>query len=73
MAKGRNPEIFRFISLSATALTVCAFHQQNTNWVMKEDWSALMDCTGISTALWVLVVASIVINGVTLFAERKKP
>ena len=41
--KGKNPKWFRFISLSATALTICAFYSMNAKWVENEDWIALMD------------------------------
>lgn len=68
--RGKNPEIFRYISLSCTALTVCGFNQLYMNWVIAEDWYALMDCTGVTTLLWVLVVLSILLNGVTLLHRK---
>ncbi len=71
VAKGKNPEIFRFISLSATALTVCAFHQQNTDWALAGDYGAILDTTGVATVLWVLVTLSILINGTTLLYKKK--
>lgn len=40
---GKNPEVLRFISVSLTALTVCAFYQMDAQYVAREDWSALMD------------------------------
>lgn len=68
--KGRKAKWFRFISLSFTALTLCAFYSANAGWVMNENWSALVDVTpAMSKALWVCTVASVVINGVSLFKK----
>jgi len=68
----RNKETkwFRFISLSLTALTICAFYSLNKNWVLNEDWSALMDVVpATSAALWVLTISSILINSISLFKK----
>ena len=70
----RNKETkwFRFISLSLTALTICAFYSLNKNWVLSEDWSALMDVVpATSVALWVLTISSILINSISLFKKRQ--
>lgn len=65
--KGKKPEIFRFVSLSATACTMCSFYGQNKVWVLAEDWSALSDVVPtVSTLLWILVGVSIVINAISL-------
>jgi len=69
----RNQEAkwFRFISLSLTALTLCAFYSTNAKWVLNEDWSALMDVVPtMSTALWVLTIASILLNSISLFRKK---
>ena len=71
----RNQEAkwFRFTSLSLTALTLCAFYSANANWVLKEDWSALTDVAPtMSKALWVLTIASILINSISLFKKYEK-
>ncbi len=68
--RGKNPEIFRYISLSATALTVCGFYQQNTDWALAGDYGAILDTAGVATVLWVLVVLSILINGATLLVKK---
>ena len=66
--RGREAKWFRFISLSLTALTMCAEYSLVKNWVMHEDWGALMDVVpGMTGALWFLVIASVAINGVSLF------
>lgn len=67
----KKADIFRFISVSFTALTVCAFYAQNKSWVIKEDWGALMDVVPTtSVALWVLVLLSIIINGISLIKRK---
>lgn len=71
--KGKNAKWFRFISLSLTALTLCAFQSQYAVWVMREDWSALMDVVpSMSKTLWVLTLISIVLNSITLFKRKNK-
>jgi len=68
---GREAKYFRFASLSLTALTMCAMYSMVNNYVSAEDWSALMDVVPAMTrALWFLVIASILINGVSLFARK---
>lgn len=70
--KKRNTELYRYLSLSFTALTVCAFYSSAARGVAEKDWSALMDTVPtISTALWVLVLISILINSVSLFKGKK--
>lgn len=67
----RRADVFRFISISFTALTVCAFYAQNKAWVINEDWGALMDVVPTtSTMLWILVFVSILINGISLIKRK---
>lgn len=69
---GKDGKWPRFASLAFTALTLCAFYQQNSNWVEKEDWSALMDVVPtMSRMLWTLTGGSIAVNGVSLFIRTK--
>ncbi|MDD3204533.1 MAG: hypothetical protein PHS74_02180 [Lachnospiraceae bacterium] len=64
---------FRFTSLSFTALTLCTFYSINATWVANEDWSALMDVTPtMSKVLWISTIASILINSVSLWKQRKR-
>lgn len=59
--------IFRFLSMSFTSLTVCAFYADGAGRVIKEDWGGLMDTMPtISKALWVCVALSIIINSYSL-------
>lgn len=54
--------IFRFLSLSITSLTVCAFYADGAGRVIREDWGGLMDTMPtISKALWICVALSILI------------
>jgi hypothetical protein len=70
---GKNPEVLRFISVSLTALTVCAFYQMDAQYVAREDWSALMDVTSTGVALcWIGTVASILINSISFFIKKKR-
>ena len=72
-ARGRQAKWFRFASLSLTALTMCAQYSMVEKWVQHEDWSALMDVVpGMGKVLWFLVVASIIINGVSLFIKNDR-
>jgi hypothetical protein len=64
---------FRFLSLSLTALTMCAEYEMVRGWVLREDWSALMDVIPtVGQMLWTLVIASILINSISLFVKPKK-
>ena len=72
MVKKKDAALFRFISLSATALTVCALYGLDAKWVAEKDWSAMMDVVpAMSKVAWVCVIASIVINGVSLMKKKK--
>ena len=65
--------IFRFLSLSFTSLTVCAFYADGAGRVMIEDWAGLMDIMPtISKALWICVVLSIIINSISIIKSYKK-
>lgn len=67
----KNSDIFRFISISLTTLTVCDFYAQNKIWVLAEDWSALMDVVPITTTmLWILVGFSILLNSISLIKRK---
>lgn len=70
---GKNAEVLRFISVSLTALTVCAFYQLDAQYVAREDWSALMDATSTGVTLcWMGTVASILINSISFLIQKKK-
>ena len=70
--KGEEAKWCRFISLSLTALTLCAFHCQTAQWVLRKDWSALEDVVpSMSVILPVLTLISVVINSISLFKQKK--
>ena len=70
---GKNREIFRWASLSLTALALCAFYADGAARVAGEDWGGLMDTMPtLNRALWILTAASILINGVDLFNASRK-
>ena len=66
----REAKWFRFLSLSFTVFTVCAFYADAAQWVLAEDWSALMDVLPTtSNMLWSLTVTSVAINSISLFKK----
>ncbi|WP_101696365.1 hypothetical protein [Clostridium minihomine] len=71
--RSQDAKWFRFISLSLTAFTLCAFYSANAKWVLNEDWSALMDVVPtMSKVLWILTIVSILINSVSLFKKNDR-
>ena len=70
-SKGKDPKWFRFLSLALTALTLCAEYQMIADWVLREDWSALMDVVPTMTkSLWFLVGGSVAINAIPLLPKK---
>lgn len=71
--QGKDQEWLGFASLSFTALTVCAFYADGAGYVVREDWSGLLDIMPtVSKMLWVCVILSILINSVPLVLKRNK-
>jgi hypothetical protein len=69
--RNKESKWFRFVSLALTALTICAFYSDGAVRVVHEDWGGLMDIMPtMSKALWVCVMASIIINSVSLFRNK---
>lgn len=59
-----------FVSLSFTALTLCAFYSMAYHWAVTGDFAALLDVMPIvSKALWLLTIASILTNGLALLLQ----
>lgn len=68
----KDPKWFRFAGISLTALTACSFYSDEAMRVVKEDWSGLMDTMPVmSKVLWVCVILSILVNGISLIQEKK--
>lgn len=69
----REAKWFRFISLSCTALTLCGEYGMIHEWVKKSDWAALSDVVPtVSKLLWFLTIASILVNGISLFFKTER-
>ena len=69
----REAKWFRFLSLTFTVFTVCAFYADAAQWVLEEDWDALMDVLPMtSNMLWTLTVASVALNGISLFRKSDR-
>jgi Mn2+/Fe2+ NRAMP family transporter len=70
--KQKSSKWFGFISLSLTALTVCAFYSDAAMRVINEDWGGLMDILpSTSKALWICVIISILANSIMLLGDKK--
>ena len=70
-SKGKEAKWFRFLSLSLTALTLCANYSLDAQWVISQDWSALEDVVPtMSQYLWIMTVGSIALNGITLLPKK---
>ena len=70
---GIDAKWFRFISVSLTALTLCAFYTQVYQWILIKDWSALYDVVPtMSKALWIITILSIIINSISLFKKNNR-
>lgn len=69
----REAKWFRFLSLTFTVFTVCAFYADAAQWVLEEDWVALMDVLPMtSNMLWTLTVASVALNSISLFRKSDR-
>ncbi len=67
----KKTQWYRFVSLSLTTLTLCDFYLDGAKRVVNEDYSGLMDTMPtLSYALLFCVVASILINSVSLFKKN---
>ena len=63
----KNIKWFGFLAVSFTALTLCAFHSMDADFIQNEDWSSLQDILPtMSNMYWVLTAISIIINGICL-------
>lgn len=70
--KQKSSKWFGFISLSLTALTVCAFYSDAAMRVINEDWGGLMDILpSMSKALWICVIISFLANSIMLLGDKK--
>ena len=64
----KDAKWFRYISMAFTALTVCSFYSLAYQWVITKQADQLLDVMPtLSSVFWFLTIASITINGVSLF------
>lgn len=69
--QNKNAKWFRFAGLALTALTMCSFYSDGAKRVVKGDWAGLMDIMPtMSSALWVCVIISILLNSISLFRDK---
>lgn len=69
----RDAKWFRFISLSFTVFTLCAFYALANQWVLAEASDMLMDVLPtLSKVLWFLAIVSVTINSISLFNKQEK-
>ena len=69
----REAEWFLYISLSFTALTLCAFYSMAKQWVLTSAADQLLDVMPtLSYVLWILTIASVLLNGICLLVRTKR-
>lgn len=57
--------VWFFLSLSFTALTVCALFAMEGQWIYEQDWAAIEDVTPATIKIaWIGTVSSILLNGI---------
>lgn len=70
---GKSVRWLGFLSLSLTALTVCAIYQLASGSVIREDWSALADTAPtMEKFTWIFTVLSMIINGISFWKSGAK-
>ncbi|MDO5755090.1 MAG: hypothetical protein Q4P28_02530 [Tissierellia bacterium] len=66
----KDAKWFRFLSISFTALTVCATYSDEASRVVAGNFSGLMDIMPtMSKILWICVILSILLNSLSLFRK----
>ena len=65
---GKDPQKYRFLSLAFTSLTIFSFYYMGAEFLSKGDIAGALDVVPtISESLFFCTIASIIINGITLF------
>lgn len=65
---GKDPQKYRFLSLAFTSLTIFSFYYMGAEFLSKGDIAGALDVVPtISEILFFCTIASIIINGITLF------
>ena len=69
----RDTKYLSYISLSFTALTLCAYYSLAKQWVLTNAADQLLDVMpALSDVLWFLTIASVMLNGICLFVKTDK-
>ena len=68
---GKDYRFAMSAGLSLTALTLCAEISLVADWIAREDWSAASELVNYQWALWFATFASIILNMLPLFLERR--
>lgn len=69
---GKDPSRDRFLSMAFTCLTIFSFYNMGANFLIKEDIAGALDVIPtIRGTLFVCTIASILINGITVFIKKK--
>lgn len=71
--KGTDYKLAMALGLSFTALTLCAEYSLVSNWVIEENWGAIMDVVPyMDNALWFLTLCSILLNMLPILLDLRK-
>ena len=71
--RNNSAKWFRFVSISLTVFTMCAFYSDGARRVLDEDWAGLMDIMPtMSKALWVCCIISVLLNSISLFKGKER-
>ncbi|MFD2630011.1 hypothetical protein [Oceanobacillus kapialis] len=68
---GKDYKLAMAMGLSFTALTLCAEYSLVSEWVKREDLSALWEVPNFERVLWFLTIVSILLNIAPVLLERK--
>nr|WP_106779197.1 hypothetical protein [Lysinibacillus timonensis] len=68
---GKDYKLAMAMGLSFTALTLCAEYSLVSEWVKREDWSAVREVLNFERVLWFLTIVSILLNIAPILLERK--
>ena len=68
---GKDYKLAMATGLSFTALTLCAEYSLVSEWVKKEDWSALGEVLNFERVLWFLTIVFILLNVAPILLELK--
>ena len=68
---GKDYKLAMALGLSFTALSLCAEYSLVSEWVKREDWSALGEVLNFERVLWFLTFFSILLNIAPILLELK--